>query len=646
MFKIVKFKKPLKVIFFDFYKSLLTITNIFLGLIFIVFTFWIFIYTIEKAHLQDPFLETITLPKEVIDTGNSEKIFTEKIRDNVQYIINSFSKNKKNSNLEKIYERFNFNRSVCTYSNPNIAEINSQIINLLNDDQDFDIPKVGISTSDAIQLLKHTFNSQHATFKTSIIKNTEAQNYTVNFRVIYKDTDPSENEVVVVNSIPEAENEISLFLLKYSNPVIYAYLTSFNNPSEIKNLIELAVNHYSTYQNNAFVYSLIGHSILVSNRNYATNKSYREAEDILKKAFEINKDEDLANLDQITIERNLKTSPSSDYIATLSKIISNGNYVTQAYHLLYEIRAEQNKSDAIKLIKLGVERFPSNLDLKKFYVFVLAKNNENKTAMKFINEVLDSEKGNQPTNVVKISSNSYLRNLLMFLTDGNINSIYISAYSEKMNDCDFIDWSKAIFTLTESKPNRVEILEDLVDEFQLKETQGMSNFDFHTIYAFVLNTLSILKSDPKLEKESIIQSTNSLKYPGDKAMSYNNIGNLLFKNKNYAEAEINFKNSVNSKKIPLNVSNYLTTIYLQNKFKEFLHEYLKLKSVLVEDDKHYYPREYIHYGISNCKMNNKKIANNVYKESNNLQKSMIIQKKPISEDLSINLSTLHQCLAS
>lgn len=410
-------------------------------------------------------------------------------------------------------------------------------------------------------------------------------------------------------------------------------------------MIELAVNHYSTYQNNAFVYSLIGHSILVSNRNYPSKESYIEAEDILKKAFEINKDEDLANLDQITIERNLKARPSSDYTVTLSKIISNGNYVTQAYQLLYEIKAEQNKSDAIELIKLGVERFPSNLDMKKFYVFVLAKNNEDKAAIKFINEVLDSEEGNLPSNLVKISNNSYLRNLLIFLTDGNISSISISTYSEKMNDCDFIDWSIAIFTLTKSKPNRLEILEDLVDEFQLKETQGMSGFDFHTIYAAVLNTLSELKSDPKLEKESIIESTNSLKYPGEYAMSYNNIGNLLFKNKNYAEAEINFKNSVNSKKTPLNVSNYLTTIYLQNKFKEFLHEYLKLKSVLVGDDLHG-PREYIHYGISNCKMNNKKIANDVYKKSINIQESMIIQKKPITKDLSINLSTLHQCLAS
>ena len=410
-------------------------------------------------------------------------------------------------------------------------------------------------------------------------------------------------------------------------------------------MIELAAKHYSPYQNNAFVYSLIGHSILVSNRNYPTKESYIEAEDNFKKAFEINGDEDLANLDQITIERNLKKRPSSDYSLTLKKIINKGNYVIQAYHLLYEIKAEQNKSDAIELIKLGVERFPSNLDLKTFYVFVLAKNNEDKTAIKFINKVLDTEEGNQPTNVVKISNNSYLRNWLKFLTDGNINNMSMSAYIQNMNDCDFIDWSTAIFILTKSKSNRVEILEDLVDEFQLKETQGMSGFDFHTIYAAVLNTLSELKNDPKLEKESIIQSTNSLNYFGDYAMSYNNIGNLLFKNKNYAEAEINFKNSVNSKKTPLNVSNYLTTIYLQNKFKEFLHEYLKLKSVLVGDDLHG-PREYIHYGISNCKMNNKRIANDVYKKSINIQESMIIQKKPITKDLSINLSTLHQCLAS
>ena len=407
----------------------------------------------------------------------------------------------------------------------------------------------------------------------------------------------------------------------------------------------MAAKHYSPYQNNAFVYSLIGHSILVSNRNYPTKESYIEAEDNFKKAFEINGDEDLANLDQITIERNLKKRPSSDYSLTLKKIINKGNYVIQAYHLLYEIKAEQNKSDAIELIKLGVERFPSNLDLKTFYVFVLAKNNEDKTAIKFINKVLDTEEGNQPTNVVKISNNSYLRNWLKFLTDGNINNMSMSAYIQNMNDCDFIDWSTAIFILTKSKSNRVEILEDLVDEFQLKETQGMSGFDFHTIYAAVLNTLSELKNDPKLEKESIIQSTNSLNYFGDYAMSYNNIGNLLFKNKNYAEAEINFKNSVNSKKTPLNVSNYLTTIYLQNKFKEFLHEYLKLKSVLVGDDLHG-PREYIHYGISNCKMNNKRIANDVYKKSINIQESMIIQKKPITKDLSINLSTLHQCLAS
>lgn len=93
MFKIAKFKKPLKVIF-GFFKSLLTIKNI-LEIIPIIVIFIILFYIIKRVDLQDPFLETIALPKEVIDTGYSEKIFTDKIRDNVQNIINSFSKNKK-----------------------------------------------------------------------------------------------------------------------------------------------------------------------------------------------------------------------------------------------------------------------------------------------------------------------------------------------------------------------------------------------------------------------------------------------------------------------------------------------------------------------------------------------------------------------
>lgn len=93
MFKIAKFKKQLKVIF-GFFKSLLTIKKI-IEIIPIIVKFIILFYIIKRVDLQDPFLETIALPKEVINTGYSEKIFTDKIRDNVQNIINSFSKNKK-----------------------------------------------------------------------------------------------------------------------------------------------------------------------------------------------------------------------------------------------------------------------------------------------------------------------------------------------------------------------------------------------------------------------------------------------------------------------------------------------------------------------------------------------------------------------
>ena len=90
MFKITKIKKHLKVIF-DFIK----LTKEIILVLIILISLSIVYYSLERVALQDPFLESITLSNEVIDTGTSKKIFTDKIRDNVQNIINSFSKNKK-----------------------------------------------------------------------------------------------------------------------------------------------------------------------------------------------------------------------------------------------------------------------------------------------------------------------------------------------------------------------------------------------------------------------------------------------------------------------------------------------------------------------------------------------------------------------
>ena len=210
--------KLIQLIFYNIYK-----------IIFILILFLV----LYQVWQQDPELETINLPEEVVKLGTPESQFTNEVKENAQNIINSYISKEKNEDYKKIVEKYKLNPNSCNYINPNIADINFYAINLRSEDIDIPIQGINSSTNVVIKLLKKYLNYQHTIFKSYVRKNEQTSDYTVKFRVAYTDLDTLENVDLRAKDINDAKDIISLLLVKYSNPAIYASITSFNEPSEI-----------------------------------------------------------------------------------------------------------------------------------------------------------------------------------------------------------------------------------------------------------------------------------------------------------------------------------------------------------------------------------------------------------------------------
>lgn len=616
-------------------------------ILFLVLTILILCYVISRAFLKDPFLEDISLSKKSIESGYNIKQVTNEIRDNAQSIINNYASIEEIKDLDELIIRNNLNTHACTYTEPNSKDINLNVLNVRREDIDTAIPKTNIRTAELIKIFKEFFNLQNATFKASIIENDS--NYKVKFSVVDKEI----NESLDAKDFNEAKDKISLLIVKYSNPAIYALTTSFNDYEGIIKSFEFAIQNYKEYKNNSLSFSLMGHSILVSNRYYISLENYNEAEKRFNQAIALDNDDAIAILGNISVKEAKSKSldatsfakMDSENEALLLKIIEEKKYTPQAYKLLTNIYSRTNLNKAIFFAHEGTKKFKGDFDLKIFYSLLLIKNNQHESAAQYIKSELDSNILASEYDIANISKINYLKNLLHSLVSDPINMELLKTNAKKMNHCDFVDWSKNTFELTRSSPNRLKILDGLASQFQAKESQGMREFDFYSLYAAIQKSRAELRNDPLLIDDSIRLSKKTLDFLGDHAMSYNNIGQSYYDSKNFANAENYFKKSVDIRKTPLNTSNYLTSIYVQNEYGDFIKKYNELESV-VEIDDQLGTKEYIHYGISNCKLNEYECAADVYKRSVIIQQKFKELNIPFSNEIPSNLAALQKCLSS
>lgn len=634
--------KLIQLIFYNIYK-----------IIFILILFLV----LYQVWQQDPELETINLPEEVVKLGTPESQFTNEVKENAQNIINSYISKEKNEDYKKIVENYKLNPNSCNYINPNIADINFYAINLRSEDIDIPIQGINSSTNVVIKLLKKYLNYQHTIFKSYVRKNEQTSDYTVKFRVAYTDLDTLENVDLRAKDINDAKDIISLLLVKYSNPAIYASITSFNEPSEIEKLINSASKYYSKYKSNSFNNTLIGHSILISNRYNPSNESYREAESYFEKALTVKSNDDLAKIDKIIIKINSKSNFNYDEdIVSLKKIVNNGHYTLIAYKILYAIQSKNNISNAIDTIKSGIEKYPSNYDLKIYYAYLLLKNKQYDNAIQFINS--QTITNTNRLNKDDISKLSYLENIIYLFSDTKIDSSKMNANFEKMNECDFLDWDDKVITLTEFNPNHLNILELLYQQFLIKQNNGMSGFGFYSLFARNVQLIGTQKNDSALLEYSIKLNQESLNYPGDHSMSYYNTGHLLNKLGRFSEAENAFKKSIDLKKSPMNVNGYLASLYAQNKFDEYVLTYIKFEFMtdqlnIVDPNGLFRTERYLEYGVSQCELNNKELAEKIYQDSNktyseNIKKNNLqidkLNKSKLTDDDEKNLSSYKNAL--
>ena len=353
------------------------------------------------------YIETIELPEELVKLGLTSTNASNNLIKNLQKLNEIY--NKEDNNFKYSKDRKNdFGLNPCrgfSIEKPIIENITKKInlkISSNFDAPEIIIPETGLSLSILRKFFHNLIGKSTISLKSSIIKTDLNNGYSVQVYARYSSTFWDKSEASAT-SIEQAQEQLALLILKYTNPVEYAYLIFGNDSEKAVQSILIATNNISEYQDNSLPYTLLGYLYLNSNKLSEKKINSENSINYFDKALKINSLDSLALLGKTFVNRALVTNDpiainnkekiDREDIAFANSLIKRNIYSKEAYQvkiLIHQQNGEVEKviNDYDNLIKT----FPKNEEVIPEYINFLISNNKKELANQILNKELSKYK--------------------------------------------------------------------------------------------------------------------------------------------------------------------------------------------------------------------------------------------------------------
>lgn len=604
-------------------------------------------------------IEPIALPVSLTKSGNTTEFITKNSYAKVSKIREAFLKNDTKF-INTIKTNNNFKDLNCHNLNlvTNGLDITQDLLRVIalrdvnnKNDITFNFGVVQISWNVYRNFIKQLKDKPTIIISGNVVDELNGK-YAIKIVTNFDTSIPHASELTA-NNIAEIEDKISILLLKYTYPAIYASLVSSANNTESIDTLNMAMQNLAEYKQNPAALTVLGNLYLENVVSAYDINSVKEAINQYEKALRSDKNYQAAKIglakanyayvgfsDKLSLkEKDQKYVEMSKLIDT---VITSNTYLNDAYTLkiklayLDEVNAIAKhamavlpEDDSLKLTYLSAESDPA-VRQQFFYSIV------NQYKSKGIDEY------NLPSKIV------YLKIWLLFqnyMSDKNERHLKeIEMHLSKLNKCEFLSWIRNAQEY--AIENKDVVLLKYLSE-QMNDYEAIHNsYEFQITFGDIQNSLDYFDDSIRHYKKALTYKTNHYRTFG--AISYALLGKAVSQEqeqeqelalKTLSEAESYALRSLNLNRTSQITANYLESIFYQNKFlaysKKFKYHSNYLKSQV---PKEIWLGMLAHNGYALCKTLNLDDAQNILSE---IMKSSYIH----SDKLDTRIDELKSCIA-
>lgn len=578
-------------------------------------------------------IEPIALPPSLIKSGYTTEFITKNSYAKVLKIREAFLKNDTNF-INTIKTNNNFKDLNCHNLNlvTNGLDITQDLLRVIalsdennKNDTTFNFGVVQISWNVYRNFIKQLKDEPTIIISGNVVEELNGK-YAIKI-VTNFDTSRSHASELNANNIAEIEDKISILLLKYTYPAIYASLVSSANNTESIDTLNMAMQNLAEYKQNPAALTVLGNLNLENVVSAYDINSVEEAINQYEKALRSDKNYQAAKVglakanytyagfsDKLSLKE--KDQKYVEMSRLLDTVITSNTYLNDAYTLKIKL-AYLDEVNAIAKHAMAV--LPEDDSLKLTY---LSAEGDPAVRQQFFDSIVNQYKSkgidenNLPSKIV------YPKIWLLFqnyMSDKNESHLKeIEMHLSKLNKCEFLSWIRnAQEYAIENKD--VVLLKYL--SVQMSDYEATHNsYEFQITFGDIQNSLNYYDDSIGHYKNALSYKTNQYRTYG--AISYALLGKAVSQQqepelalKTYSEAESYALKSLNLKKTSQIAANYLESIFYQNKFLDYSKKFKYYSEYL----KSQFPKEIwlemlSHNGYALCETLNLDDAQNILSE--------------------------------
>lgn len=622
-----------------------------------IISFFIFLsaifLAISSAWQKTVYVYPTNLPEKAIKSGLSSENLTESIIRNIQKLTSLEESNDSNYlNQLKIKNNLGFESGNCLtpFSPEKYAMDTSRVINfhIQKKPQNIEVKlsETAFSIGELGEYLKRIFNRSSIVLKPSIIWSEADSSYLVQVSARYN-SNFSHNSELTAKNLNQAEDSLTLLILKYINPAIYASIMFETYPLDALEGISLATDHLQEYKEISSPSTLKGYLYLGSTKESERLINLIKAESYFEEAIKKNKFDFEAKIGLLFVEGNLlRRTDNSDYsksykkakydqaVAIADDLILKKKYLAEAYTLKALLNdITDRKKERLKVLKAGLNELPKNPLLQSAYITYLLDS-------KYLNEAEEYLKTIDYKSDDPYYPTLELVNLRLLLEKSEF--IKMQLISTSVSDCVVSYLPQFLYEryINETDPLKKKQLQRIIPTyFGEADRSGVKSLVFYGIWANFLSSINHYD-------EALSKYKKSLEYPGEHRWTWLNMASILNKQKKYKEAEAHAKESLSLGVTGAGISNYLEAIFWQKDYQRFLTEYKSWKiPISVSHDLNM--RFLVLHGFAECYLGNMDEAKSVLEEidlNEKMYNEFHTQEEINNELYRADLKTLKSCI--
>lgn len=608
---------------------------------------------------------SINLPKQLVEKGMSSNSLIENSISRMREVRSYFIENKSEKIFEYLTENnFNslncvnldFESDLCNCRNELVKTISTEV----GESKEFNVSVEGKGIKsdeiDLIELFRIIKGKPTIPISLSVLEKSKNR-FVLKLNMVIDSVNSYSTELEV-NNESELENGISILLMKYLYPSIYAEIMLGNDFLEAKSALDIAYTHYEEYEETAASNTLIGY-MAMSNYIYSSDiKDLELAREKFIKALEVNGNYKNAKLGLIAANRTIiyksKRLSNNELLKDSENIINNLIVEDEAtppflMELVYLKNYNDHNKNSENLVLDLVRKHPNEYTFKIFYLSKLLNEGRLDEGENFYKSISETFSGDE-----KVSTKFNLMKMLLHFNKSikyfndyesfNKEWVQINKSYETLNICEILSWNNYVTKKMKLFPDsefKKWVYHKIARQLYLSIKEGKNGKHLHDYYGFALDKLGAHREAVE-EFKIAARHPNSNDYNIYINISYAHLGlayqvakegNIGYSMHNFKEAEIAAKKSIKIKKTEPAIANFLTSIIGQKNYSRYSIEYSVYKDFLSENT--YVSNSLNAYeGVAQCQVGNHTVAKAIY--------DRIIKNKNANIEI---IKELHSCIA-